>query len=390
MCLGETVIILFAVRLHAPDFVVAAIGSMMFLGFLLLPLGVLRTAQAGAARSQADFWVYRNIAAMLVAVGAPASLVSLPLSWGLMQLGAFLFYGFRAAGVVMSQPLIGDITTPQDRAKLIADSTCLFYISGLTAMTAVSITVFHFDNIWTLTAIIVAGAMLGVTASSFLRRIDETSAISRSARAPLLPQLRIAWGDRILRRQIYAGFMVNLAIIMLVPISILTVKRGYGMSDTQALIFSIVQFASSIAGTQISGKLTNRFGAYKVALWAYCLMIFPVCLFWLTAPEQMGSGILFMLPFVLIGTTMVSMQNAMTHYFLATVPKERQVASAMFISLLTGAAAGLCGMMLTGFMLKLAVIFFGSGLLQYRGYFALAALIFLAGLRLISKLSARN
>lgn len=388
MCLGETVIILFAVKLHAPNVIVAVIGSMLFLGFLLLPLGVVRTAQVGAARSQADFWVCRNVAALLVAVSALILPLSQCLAWGLLLLGSFLFYGFRAAGVVMSQPLIGDITNNMDRARLIARSTGLFYVSGLVAMVTISLILGHYDSLWVLVGIIVAGACCGVTASTFVRKIDETSAIRRSAQAPLLPQLKTAFFDLTLRRQICAGFMVNLAIIMMAPIAILTMKRGYGVSDTQAILFSIVQFASSIAATQISGKITEKIGPRKVAIYSY-MLIFPICLFWLFAPAAVSSvwmwG-LFIVPFILIGAMMVSAQNAMVHYFLMAVPKERQVASSMFISVVTGAAAGVTGMFVAGGLLKLAERFLGSGLPMYRAYFVAAGVLFLAGLTQVVRL----
>ena len=388
MCLGETVIILFAVKLHAPNVIVAVIGSMLFLGFLLLPLGVVRTAQVGAARSQADFWVCRNVAALLVAVSALILPLSQCLAWGLLLLGSFLFYGFRAAGVVMSQPLIGDITNNMDRARLIARSTGLFYVSGLVAMVTISLILGHYDSLWGLVGIIVAGACCGVTASTFVRKIDETSAIRRSAQAPLFPQLKTAFFDSTLRRQICAGFMVNLAIIMMAPIAILTMKRGYGVSDTQAILFSIVQFASSIAATQISGKITEKIGPRKVAIYSY-MLIFPICLFWLFAPAAVSSvwmwG-LFALPFILIGAMMVSAQNAMVHYFLMAVPKERQVASSMFISVVTGAAAGVTGMFVAGGLLKLAERFLGSGLPMYRAYFVAAGVLFLAGLTQVVRL----
>lgn len=388
MCLGETVIILFAVKLHAPNVIVAVIGSMLFLGFLLLPLGVVRTAQVGAARSQADFWVCRNVAALLVAVSALILPLSQCLAWGLLLLGSFLFYGFRAAGVVMSQPLIGDITNNMDRARLIARSTGLFYVSGLVAMVTISLILGHYDSLWVLVGIIVAGACCGVTASTFVRKIDETSAIRRSAQAPLFPQLKTAFFDSTLRRQICAGFMVNLAIIMMAPIAILTMKRGYGVSDTQAILFSIVQFASSIAATQISGKITEKIGPRKVAIYSY-MLIFPICLFWLFAPAAVPSvwmwG-LFALPFILIGAMMVSAQNAMVHYFLMAVPKERQVASSMFISVVTGAAAGVTGMFVAGGLLKLAERFLGSGLPMYRAYFVAAGVLFLAGLTQVVRL----
>ena len=61
MCLGETVILLLAVNLGCSDTVVAILGSMLFWGFLLLPLGKMMTARCGAAASQANFWVLRNL-----------------------------------------------------------------------------------------------------------------------------------------------------------------------------------------------------------------------------------------------------------------------------------------------------------------------------------------
>lgn len=392
MCLGETVIILFAVKLHAQNILIAVIGAMMYLGFLLLPLGVIRTGQVGAARSQADFWVCRNIAALLVAASAFLVLVYPTLAMAVLLLGSFLFYGFRAAGVVMSQPLIGDITTESDRARIIAQSTGLFYLTGVLAMITISLLLNFFDHIYMLVGIIVTGALLGITASGFIRKIDETADLQRSARKPLLPQLLDALLDQTLTRQIYAGFMVNLSIIMLAPISILAIKRGYGVSDTRAILFSILQFASAIAATQIGGKVTERIGPRKVAIYAYFTNLL-VCIFWMLAPASAQTvgwwWILFLLPFIIVGMTTVSMQNAMIHYFLMSVPKPKQVASSMFINVATGAAAGVTGMLLAGFLLKFAERFAGPEAPPentFRIYFAAAGVIFLLGGWLVIRL----
>ena len=392
MCLGETVIILFAVKLHAPNTLIAVIGSMLYLGFLLLPLGVIRTGQVGAARSQADFWVCRNLAALLVAVSAFLSLLWPPLAMAVLLLGSFLFYGFRAAGVVMSQPLIGDITSDSDRARLIAHSTGLFYLTGLLAMISISLILHFFDNLYVLAGIIVTGATLGVTASGFIRKIDETADIRHSARQPLLPQLLDALRDKTLARQIYAGFMVNLSIIMLAPISILAIKRGYGVSDTRAILFSVIQFASASAATQLSGRITERIGPRKVAIYAYFMNLL-VCLVWIAAPSSLHTAgwrwLIFLLPFIVVGMTTVSMQNAMIHYFLMSVPKPKQVASSMFINVATGAAAGVTGMFLAGFLLKYGERFAGQNAPPenaFRFYFAAAGVIFLLGGWLVIRL----
>ena len=75
MCLGETVIILLAVRLNCPDYIISSLGAMLYFGYLLLPLGKIVTARIGAAQSQATFWVLRNTAALLVALASPAGIL---------------------------------------------------------------------------------------------------------------------------------------------------------------------------------------------------------------------------------------------------------------------------------------------------------------------------
>ena len=96
MCLGETVVVLFATKLEASNTVIAVIGAMLFLGFLMLPLGVLRTRQVGAAQTQADFWVCRNCAAVMVASSALIAPYSKHLAVAWLLINCFLFYGCRA------------------------------------------------------------------------------------------------------------------------------------------------------------------------------------------------------------------------------------------------------------------------------------------------------
>ena len=41
MCLGETVVVLFATKLEASNTVIAIIGAMLFLGYLMLLIGII-------------------------------------------------------------------------------------------------------------------------------------------------------------------------------------------------------------------------------------------------------------------------------------------------------------------------------------------------------------
>ena len=87
--------------------------------------------------------------------------------------------------------------------------------------------------------------------------------------------------------------------------------------------------------------------------------------------------------------TSVTMQNAMIHYFLMSVPKAKQVASSMFVNVATGAAAGVTGMLLAGFLLKYGERIAGTDAPPentFRFYFAASGVIFLLGGWLVVRL----
>ena len=128
MCLGETIIVLFAIKLNAPNGMVAALGAVLYFSYFMLPAGKMVAARVGAARSQSIFWTARNFVALIVAASAITAYCGL-VKTALVQIfiGACLFYGLRAAGVVMAQPFIGDMTTEEERPRLLGVSSALFY-----------------------------------------------------------------------------------------------------------------------------------------------------------------------------------------------------------------------------------------------------------------------
>ena len=378
MCLGEMVVVLFANKLEASNTVIAVIGAMLYLGYLLLPLGVLRTRQVGAAQTQADFWGARNCAAVMVASSALIAPYSKHLAIAWLLLNCFLFYGFRAAGIVMAQPLIGDITTNDDRAKLLGESNAHFYIAAVCSLVTVSVILHYNDSIGILSCIILAGAAMGVTASVFIRKIHETASLRESARQPQLPLLRLAVHDPCLRKQIWSGIAFNLGSIMLASLSVATLKRGYHVSDTHAIIFSTAQFAAAIIGSKLTAPIAKRFGAKNLAILTY-LLVFPVCIFWLVVPATFNHEwmkVVLFIPFCLIGAYAALSNSAIVYYFLQTVPKEHQVIGTMFIHVTTGVFASVIGMMASGAIIRMSEHFFGDGIAMFKTYFA-AAFVFL-------------
>ncbi|MBO5924562.1 MAG: hypothetical protein J6Q81_08610, partial [Lentisphaeria bacterium] len=288
MCLGETIIVLFAIKLNAPNGMVAALSATIYFAFFMLPVGKYVAGKVGAARSQAVFWTIRNF----VAVGVAAS--TLTAYWGypvlaLVQIfvGACLFYGLRAAGVVMAQPFIGDMATESERPHLLGVSAALFYAGSVMSLIMIWAVLSWKESLVSITGIIVWGACLGLTSTYFIRQMDESPAMIKAAQRPLLDEFKKVWALADIRKLLPAMFTGTLSLIMLGAVSMLCVKRGLGMSDRSALYFSLIQFIACTGVSYLSGKIIRKLGARKSLFISFSTMLF-VGILWLLSPIKMN------------------------------------------------------------------------------------------------------
>ena len=377
MCLGETIIVLFAIKLNAPNGMVAALSATLYFAFFMLPLGKIVAGKVGAARSQAVFWTFRNFVAVGVAASSLTAYFGYP-TLALVQifLGACLFYGLRAAGVVMAQPFIGDMTNESERPHLLGVSAALFYLGSVVSLLLIWAVLVWRESVAVITGIIVWGACLGLSSTYFIRRMDESPAMIKAARRPLMNEVRKVWQISEIRILLPAMFTMTLALIMLGAVSMLCVKRGLGMSDRAALYFSLVQFLSCCGISYLTGSLLRRFGARNTFFICYSAILLVGGL-WLLSPLQMNY-IYVSLIFVLVGGAHVISVNATTAYYLQITPTELRVAASMLTSVVTSVLAGAAGMFLSSSAFKVI----DSGLAdwepmnRFKVYFALALILF--------------
>ena len=382
MCLGETLIVLFAIKLNAPNGMVAALSATIYFAFCMLPLGKLVAARVGAARSQAVFWTWRNIVAVGVASSAVTAYVGYP-TLALVQIfiGACLFYGLRAAGVVMAQPFIGDMANEQERPHLLGMSYALFYVGSVCTLLLICLVLNWSESVWVITGIIVFGAVLGVSSTWFIRQMDESPAMIRAARKPIMPGIRQVWQIAAVRKLLFAMFAATLSLISIGAVSMLSVKRGYGISDTAALFFSLVQFASSGAVSYFLSRLIKRFGERKTICWSFSLML-SVAVMWIFAPVKVNY-LYCVLIFFCVGSAFVICSSALTAYYLQVTPVELRVAGSMLTTVVTSVLAGLAGMLWAAVVFKI-LDNIGADWLPlncFKVYFFITLLVLLIGAR---------
>ena len=378
MCLGETIIVLFAIKLNAPNGMVAALSACIYFAFIMLPVGRYVAGKVGAARSQAVFWTIRNFVAVGVAASALTAYLGYP-TLALVQIfvGACLFYGLRAAGVVMAQPFIGDMATEQERPQLLGNSTALFYVGSVFSLLMIWGILSWNESLPVITCIIIWGALLGWTSTYFIRQMDESPAMVKAARRPLMNEFKKVWQIREIRILLPAMFTVTLSLIMLGAVSMLCVKRGLGVSDRSALYFSLIQFLSCSGISFCSSKVLQKFGARNTLFLSFGTMLF-VGVLWLVAPLEMNYFYVSVI-FILAGGAHVTRINATTAYYLQITPEPLRVAASMLTSVVTSVLAGVAGMLLSSTAFKIidSSLTDWVPMNRFKVYFAFALIMFL-------------
>ena len=388
ICLGEMVIILFAIRMDTPNFCIAALGSFFFLANFFMPLGKLLVARVGGAKTMAYCWMMRNASALTVATAPLMAWLFHPYAGVVVIMtGAFGFYACRSAGIAGSQPLLGEVTTPENRGRFTSANARTFNISAMIMLALIIMLMKLSRETWVFDAIIVTGAVLGFISAFIIGRVNETESLRESARKPILDDMRLTLKNPMRLRQLIANCTINSAIALTVPISMLALKRSYGISDGDALFYAMLHFAGGIGVSYLFGLLAEETGPRPLAILFYSLTI-VLCLLWVIGPDTFKWHYSIW-PFLLAGSASMGGGISMTHYFLITVPPKERVAASLTISAMSGVVAGLVGSVVGGGLLK----WLGSMRMEpvdmFKLYFLIVMALLLVGLFLVSKLEPK-
>ncbi len=381
ICIGDIVVSLLAIREEFPDWAVATIGCFLYLCYLFMPLGRRAMGRFGAARAQSVFWFFRNVCSLVVASSA--------LWWRLGLQGAaiacvlggiFGFYLLRALSVVLTTPIIGEICDPEEQPRVISTGTALFNGFCVASLAVIVPIVWRWPSVWLLVGIIGVGASLGIVASRFLAKIDETSKLRESAKGPILQGVRHLWKDRLFRHLTFSWLTSYLAYLLTYPASILLLKKGYGLTDSQALVFSAVRYGASILMSALIVWRSNRLGPRLLVLYSL-LSGFGLCLCWIGAPAtwNAGTAALATVVFIVSGAMDVVIYACYAHYFLQVTRTEDRVTGSILSNMVSGGGAGVLALLLSGPLLEGLRVFTETPVERYKLYFALVFVLMIPG-----------
>ncbi|MBQ3811116.1 MAG: MFS transporter [Kiritimatiellae bacterium] len=375
---GETVMVLVAVKLGCPDAVSATFGGTLFYaGFAAMPLGRLLAARWGAARAGGAFWALRNAFAMLVPAAAFWGAGRPGLVSATVLLGAAGFYACRSAGVVLYGPLVGEAAGPEERAGALGRLAALFNVGFALGYPAVLLVLRGGESIGRLAAIVAAGAALGVWSASFLFRAHETEVLREGARKPVLADLRALLAHRAYRRLVAGTAVVNLLYALVGPASVVVLKRGYGASDLEAMAYSGVLLVVGGACSWVNGAIARRIGP-RMELVAANALLLAAAVAWTLLPDAakpVSLAVAWTAVFCALGVAKALNETATLHYAVSAVEPRLVVSASLFLYLSTGLLAGVAGLALSALLMGRAAdggataVPGPAALAAYRGYF---------------------
>ena len=370
VCVADSVLYLFALEIGCPQYIIPIIASFMYIGFLAMPLGKLLVSRTGAVTSITVFWTLRSIFAML-SVTSPfvAEYFGTEAGIAVILISTLGFFASRSAGIVPMNPLLGEITLPEQRGKFTALIFRDFNIVSLIGLVIISLVMNKYASQQTFQIIISCGVAAGLASAFTVSRITETNVTKESAKAPILGSFKAALKNNIGRKLIFANIAVMSGIVLVLPISITAVKTGYHVTDSTALVCTIIQFGGGILIASISGIVSTHSGPRPVILIAFSLLI-ASALLWLAAPDEFSifhAGLIFLLN----GAAGMGSPMALNHYFLNVISERDRISYSLFISMISGSIAGFLSFFVGSGLLRYIPAFGYSGLAVFKIYFGI-------------------
>ncbi len=383
--LADAVVILYALKLGADDAFVALISSFLFLSMPFMMLGKYSVARRGAVKTLTLGWILRNCCALGLFF-APIAQKHVSVTFGFFLFGtaAFAFASFRSFGITSITPIIGDITSKENRGQFIAKNWFQANLFFLIAMLVIIFFTNRFPSVHTFQTIIVFGAVTGITAGFIVSKVPESDKPSRSAEEPVKSALHYIFYTPNSRKLLFAWMALTGGLLLTIPFSLLAIKNGYGITDDVALVFSGMLLVGGISASYANTLILDRVGPRPMMI-LYGVVLMSISLFWIFAPRHFVWP-LMLLPFFLAGTCNAGINTTLSHYLLSTIPADRTVSISMMMKIISGAFAGLCGSVLGSGILRILNNSAVQGLWIYKLYFSIIFCYFILVVIVIKKL----
>lgn len=388
--LAETTLMLYALKIGIPDYIVAVVASFIFLGTFFVIAGRHLIKFIGTTKTASLSWYMRNLFGVFTALAPVLMAYYSPfLGVVILLIGAFGFYSFRGIGMAALLPIVGEITAEDnEQGKFNSKTAFRFNIGYFVAMTLLIIVFKLSDNVSTFQFVIVVGFLVGCYSAYKVSRIPESGEAKESASFTFFESLKFCLRNKQVRKLLIAQTIGYSCMALVIPYSVLALKEVYEVRDYSALFFVLIQGGGGILMAVYGAKFAGHNSFRKLFVYSYIFML-VVIIMWVLMPVNFTFYYTFVI-FALAGVGQIGIFISLSHYFLAVIPPERLVGSNVVISVVSSTFAGLTGAIAGVVVLESLEYYKLPEVMVYKIFFACILCVLLAGLFAILMVEKSN
>jgi len=371
------VLSLYLLKIGCSTPIVAIIASFGYLGTLFAFAGRSSISKIGAGLTLRLAWILCGFTAIILAL-IPFIEYLIPnknLEMLLITIITFLFFIFKSIGTASTQPLMGEFTDEDNQGSFSSNYFLYYTVANILAMICIIGFISWHKTLIIFQLIILLGGVIKLACSCLFIGLNETDVPQKSAKSINTKKLlSTIWKEKDYRNFLFCRSLSRASLILIVPISILALKKLYGVSDQTALIFAFVQLAGGIVITYLNGVISEETGP-KPLLIIYVMLLFIISLLWIFAPHQFNWGFCFII-FFIGGVCLCGLDSCLNYYYLTIIPRVNSVGISLWYTVISGGVAGIAGLFLGGGLIKLiSMLFLPENIFRYYYGFMLLLII---------------
>ncbi|MGH7494775.1 MAG: MFS transporter [bacterium] len=376
-CLADQVLTLYALKLGANSVFVGLLGSLVHLTMFFGLVGKRMVERSGPVRVFAVSWLLRYVLGGIMAL-APfaAQFFGKDAGLSVLLLGALLLFTFRAIGNNANTLLIARITTVYNRGRVVANQFTIFYVGSMLMLLMYSLLLSREAPLWRFQAFIAFGVVTGAISGLIALRIPEISEPRHEKTVTMRSMFHLFSQTLALRRFLISGTLTRAVLAAALPFLVVSMRVGAGLPEDHILLLVIFHSVGNVLASFMNRLYLDRFGARPIMLlYGVCL---TVSMFgWVVTPGLHPA--LLAANFLFNGLVSPGFTSAQVPYLFNLVRAREQYAASLFSEIVMG-LAGFAGAFLGGLLINQLQAWTGTGLVPFRWYFFILAVISLAAL----------
>lgn len=354
LILGESLIILYAIRLEASNFFISAISAIQYFSLIFLLFGRYFIKKLGYIRTQGTFWVARYISMLPLVVTPYLFSKGYKISVYIIFIICLLGFNFsRGIGMTGFNSILGYISYGKNKGAFLTDLKIISNATTIIFGMILSYILSKFLSLNIYSVLIALGALLGITGVVFLFKIPELEYTESANKMSLYDSVKNILKRKELKRYFSVFFLISLFTGIFPSFLILYMKRVYCQNDGIILFFTIFGSMGALFYGFFNRFLIDRLGSKPIFYLSIIIAILTVSSL-IFFPRLSGyySGIIFFgLIFFFYFMGKLGIENCDQNYFLELVPQEERLNMGIINQGIIG-GAGIIGSLTGGFILE--------------------------------------